>query len=90
MTNYLELYDYRCRVARMYRQRTQAILDGEDPTGVWRRFCVARDELFAHHPQSALDEEQKRNFQHRIVTAYQTTGNVLHIGTKTGRGNIHA
>ncbi len=63
MTNYLELYDYRCRVAHMYRQRTQAILDGEDPASVWQRFCTARDELFAHHPQSALDEEQKRNFQ---------------------------
>jgi uncharacterized protein (DUF1684 family) len=63
MSDYLDLYDYRCRVARMYRQRTQSILDGEDPLRVWQRFCAARDELFAHHPQSALDDEQRRTFQ---------------------------
>src|SRR5258708_21264413 len=63
MSNYLDLYDYRCRVASMYRQRTQAVLDGEDLAGVWQHFCAAKDELFAHHPQSALDEEQQRTFQ---------------------------
>jgi uncharacterized protein (DUF1684 family) len=63
MSDYLDLYDYRCRVAHMYRQRTRSILDGEDPHGVWQRFCAARDELFAHHPQSALDEEQRRTFR---------------------------
>jgi uncharacterized protein len=63
MSDYLELYDYRCRVAAMYRERTQAYLAGEDAEGVLRHFREARDDLFAHHPQSALDEEQRRNFQ---------------------------
>lgn len=36
---------------------------GADPFAVWQRFCEVRDDLFAHHPQSALDEEQKRDFQ---------------------------
>ncbi len=63
MSEYLELYDYRCRVAAMYRERNQALLSGADPVAVWERFCAARNELFAHHPQSALDEEQRRTFQ---------------------------
>src|SRR6266852_3092111 len=63
MSEYLELYDYRCRVAAMYRERTQAYLAGEDDEGVLRHFREARDDLFANHPQSALDEEQRRNFR---------------------------
>jgi len=62
MSEYLELYDYRCRVAAMYRERTQAYLAGEDDEGVLRHFREARDDLFANHPQSALDEEQRKNF----------------------------
>lgn len=63
MSNYLELYDYRCRVAAMYRKRNQAMLAGEDSEAVLRRFRAARDELFANHPQSALDEEQRKVFK---------------------------
>jgi uncharacterized protein len=63
MSEYLELYDYRCRVSSMYRERTQAILAGGDPFAAWQRFCQARDELFAYHPQSPLNEEQRMNFQ---------------------------
>jgi len=63
MSDYLDLYDYRCRVAAMYRERTQAVLSGTEPVATWQRFCELRDDLFAHHPQSALDEEQRRTFQ---------------------------
>ncbi len=63
MSEYLDLYDYRCRVADMYRKRMRATLAGENADTVLQRFRVARDELFAKHPQSALDEEQKRSFQ---------------------------
>ena len=62
MSDYLDLYDYRCRVADMYRMRRQATLTGEDAAIILQRFREARDELFANHPQSALDEEQKRKF----------------------------
>lgn len=58
-----ELYDFRYRVTAMYRERTQAILAGADPVATWQRFCKGRDEIFAHHPQSALSEEQRGNFQ---------------------------
>src|SRR5207253_2749200 len=63
MSGYLDLYDYRCHVAEMYRIRRQATLDGEDAATVLQRFRQSRDELFAKHSQSALDQEQKQKFQ---------------------------
>lgn len=63
MSHYLDLYDYRCRVAALYRERNRAVLAGEDPVSILQRFRKERDHLFASHPQSALDAEQKRRFQ---------------------------
>lgn len=63
MSDYLDLYDFRLRVAALYRERLQALMAGQDAAVVLQRFRQARDELFAHHPQSALDEEQRRVFQ---------------------------
>jgi uncharacterized protein (DUF1684 family) len=63
VSDYLDLYDYRCRVADMYRMRRQATLAGEDAASVLQRFREARNELFVKHSQSALDVEQKRKFQ---------------------------
>lgn len=63
MSDYLNLFDYRSRVAEMYRERMRATLAGEDATAIWQRFREARNKLFAYHPQSALDEEQQREFQ---------------------------
>jgi uncharacterized protein (DUF1684 family) len=63
MSDYLDLYDYRCRVAEMYRIRRRALLAGEDAATVLQRFREARNELFAKHSQSALDMEQKRKFR---------------------------
>jgi len=63
MSEFLDLYDYRSRVGAMYRERTQAIMAGADPVATWQRFCIVKNELFAHHPQSPLDEEQRRTFQ---------------------------
>jgi len=62
MSDYLDLYDFRCRVASLYRVRNEATLAGEDPAAILQRFREQRDQLFAHHPQSALDEEQRRSF----------------------------
>jgi len=63
MLEYLDLYDYRRRFAAMYRERKRATLAGEDAATILQRFRGARDDLFAHHPQSALDEEQRRHFR---------------------------
>ncbi|GAC1378705.1 MAG: DUF1684 domain-containing protein [Ktedonobacteraceae bacterium] len=63
MSDYLALYDYRIRVAAFYRERNQALLAGEDAAQVLQRFRAARDQIFATHSQSALDEGQRRQFQ---------------------------
>lgn len=63
LSDYFELYDYRVKVAEMYRQRNQALLERVDPTATAQRFREQRDDLFHNHPQSALDEEQKQTFQ---------------------------
>jgi uncharacterized protein (DUF1684 family) len=63
MPNYLDLYDYRCRMSALYRERAQAVTAGEDSELILRRFRQQKDALFAHHPQSALDEHQQEHFQ---------------------------
>lgn len=62
MSEYLDLYDYRSRVAAMYRERKRATIAGEDPATTLQRFRETRDELFAKHAQSALDAAQKQKF----------------------------
>jgi uncharacterized protein (DUF1684 family) len=71
MSNYLDLYDYRCRVVSLYHARNQAILAGEDHGSLLQLFREGRDQLFAHHPQSALDEEQRQSFSGLHYFPYQ-------------------
>src|SRR5919198_6506962 len=59
---WLDLYDYRRRVAEMYRERERAFRAGEDELAALQRFRAQKDALFAHHPQSALGPEALRNF----------------------------
>src|SRR5947209_6896697 len=47
----------------MYRERNRALQAGENPSSVLSRFREQRDDLFRAHPQSALDDEQKRSFR---------------------------
>ncbi len=54
----LDLLDYRRRVTEMYR----AVREGNGNPEVWAWFRQQRDDLFHTHPQSALDDEQKRAF----------------------------
>lgn len=60
---WLDLYDFRQRVAELYRARNVALREGASPARVWDEFRRGRDDLFAQHPQSALDEEQREGFQ---------------------------
>lgn len=57
-----DLYDYRRRVARLYRQREEAYRRGDDEQETLRAFRVGRDALFATHPQSALTAEERASF----------------------------
>lgn len=63
MPDFFDLYDYRVRNASLYRERARGVLAGEDAVETWQRFRAGRDELFAAHPQSALDEEQRGQFR---------------------------
>src|SRR4051812_19231234 len=59
---WLDLYDYRRRVAALYREREQALQAGGNPPDVLVNFRAGKDALFATHPQSALNAEQRASF----------------------------
>lgn len=59
---WLDLYDWRQRVAAMYAARDAATLAGDDGEAILRRFRGTKDDLFAGHPQSPLGDEARRDF----------------------------
>jgi uncharacterized protein (DUF1684 family) len=60
-SEYLELADWRRRVAEMWRDwREQAVLDPEDATVAFR---AAKDDLFREHPQSPIPRAERRAFR---------------------------
>jgi len=61
-SDYLDLFDYRTRVAGQYARRDAALNHCEDPAEVCARFRAERDDLFATHAQSALDAGQRDVF----------------------------
>jgi uncharacterized protein len=63
MKRFNDLWDYRSRVAEIYRQVRKAHQLGLDPRETLLAFRSSRDELFRNHPQSALDESQKTQFR---------------------------
>src|SRR5581483_12274383 len=60
MNPYLQLLDYRRRVHALYAE--VRALHRDDPRRAHARWRAARDELFARHPQSALDAAQRAAF----------------------------
>ena len=62
-SDFLDLYDFRLKVAAMYARRDTALRAGENPADVAHSFRAGRDALFAGHPQSAIDMVQRRHFQ---------------------------
>lgn len=52
----LDLFDYRRRVQEIYA----SVRASPDAADAWRRWRVARDELFGRHPQSALEIDDPR------------------------------
>lgn len=77
----LDLYDFRQRVADLYRERNDSLRAGGSPAQVWERFRLGRDGLFAHHPQSALDEEQREGFRGLDYFPYNDDARVVGILT---------
>ncbi len=63
----LDLLDYRRRVAQMYM--TIRSLGSASPQA-FQHFQAERDDMFAHHPSSALSPEQKISFKGLHYAAY--------------------
>lgn len=59
---WLDLYDWRTRVAAIYRERANALRRGEDAAMIWDRFRRERDALFASHPQTPLGAADRAAF----------------------------
>lgn len=70
MATWLDLYDWRDRVARMYRERTAALREGEVAEIVLNRFRTQKDELFKTHPQSPFGPEDRATFTGLNYFAY--------------------
>ena len=63
MPDYLELADWRRRVASLYAEvRDRATID---PQAAFQHWCATREELFRAHPQSPLPIERRADFQAR-------------------------
>lgn len=56
---YLDLMDWRRRVAELYAE----VRRESDPAAGWDVWRRERDELFRHHPQSPLPEENRAGFE---------------------------
>jgi len=59
---WLDLYEYRQRVAQMYRERAASLIAGEDHSAIWQRFRTGKDVLYREHPQSPLNQQQRQAF----------------------------
>jgi uncharacterized protein len=59
---WLDLYDYRLRVAALYQKRELRETTGDDPAAIWDNWRIERDRLFKEHPQSALGAEERAVF----------------------------
>lgn len=59
---WLDLYDWRARVASMYREREEALREGKAEQVVVERFRARKDELFAQHPQTPISPGERAAF----------------------------
>jgi uncharacterized protein (DUF1684 family) len=62
LPTWLDLYDYRRRVAALYQKRELRETTGDDPAAIWNHWREERDLLFKEHPQSALSAEHRATF----------------------------
>ncbi len=71
--SWLDLYDWRQRVARMYQTREVCWRNGADEVTILARFRAERDAMFARHPQSPLSEAAQRSFSGLQYFAHNST-----------------
>lgn len=81
---WLELYDFRQRVAALYAARNERLERGDPAVDVWEDFRAGRDGLFAHHPQSALDAAGRERFHALSYFPYNPDARVEGMLTADG------
>jgi uncharacterized protein len=69
----LDLLDYRRSVHALYAR----VRDDPDPEHAFAVWVAERDDLFAHHPQSALPPERREAFEGLSYFPYDGRGRVL-------------
>ncbi len=72
----LALADWRRRVAELYRRAREAA----EPDQACRSWRAGRDDLFAHHPQSPLGDEERASFRAIEYFDYDPSARVLADG----------
>ena len=70
---WLDLYDFRRRMAALYAERAAALRAGEAEPGPLTRFRAGKDELFARHPQSPFEPEELAAFTGLRYFPYDAT-----------------
>jgi len=70
VATWLDLYDWRERVARMYRERNAALGTGEAAEAVLERFRTQKNDLFKTHLQSPFGPEDRATFNGLEYFAY--------------------
>lgn len=71
--DYLALLDWKRCIFELYA----SVRADDVPERAWRRWCAVRDELFAEHPQSPLDEAGRANFDGLDMFSYDPRFRVL-------------
>src|SRR5215210_3309059 len=69
----LELLDYKRRVHALYAR----VRDDPDPAHAFAAWVPEREDLFGHHPQSALPPERRASFRGLSYFAHDPAGRVL-------------
>src|SRR5579862_5468365 len=59
---WLDLYDYRLRMAGLYAWRARQLCAQADERETLERFRAAKDALFARHPQSPFGPTERASF----------------------------
>lgn len=62
MLNFLDLYDFRVKTKELDLRKNESLKENKDPIGTIENYRKEKDILFKTHPQSALDEKQRSNF----------------------------
>jgi uncharacterized protein len=70
VATWLDLYDWRERMAGMYRERNAALGAGEDVEAVLERFRTQKNDLLKTHPQSPFGPEDRATFNGLKYFAY--------------------